>query len=105
MTSICGEILGLAFVIILVSYLQNDEFSIGGSSVVLEPGEGGNIFFKHSFDSAGTFSIQVEDLTDQISVTEPEPETPRGIPGFPIQSIVLGIMLVSVLMWLMRKKN
>ena len=29
MTSICGEILGLAFVIILVSYLQNDDFSIG----------------------------------------------------------------------------
>lgn len=82
----------------------NDEFSIGGSSVMLESGESGNIFFKHFFDSAGTFSIQVEGMSDQIIVNEPEPETPGGIPGFPIESLMLSIMLVSVIMWMMRKR-
>ncbi len=35
-------------------------------------------------------------------VQEPEPE-PKGIPGFPIQSMVLGIIFVTVFMWMIRK--
>ena len=36
---------------------------------------------------------------------DPEPETSGGIPGFPIEAIILSIMLASIIIWVMRKKN
>jgi len=37
---------------------------------------------------------------------EPKPQSqPGGITGFPVQSIALGIIIVTVVMWLMRKRN
>jgi len=37
--------------------------------------------------------------------SNPEPQPSGGIPGFPIESSILSILLVSVLMWMMRKKH
>ena len=80
---------------------------IDGESEVLEPGEFGSIFYEYTFTSAGSFTVQVGGLSNQVIVSEPEPkpDKPGGIPGYPIESMVLSILLVSMLIWMMRKKN
>ena len=43
-------------------------------------------------------------FTYLVPEPEPEPEKTSGIPGFPFESILLSIVLLSVMMWIMKKK-
>ena len=56
-----------------------------------------------------TTSVQCEaSQTKEITVNlvkEQADEAGGGIPGFPVESIVISILLASVLMWMMRKRN
>jgi hypothetical protein len=60
-------------------------------------------------------SLDNDDITlGEIEITDksppsdpepdPEPEPSGGIPGFPVESLVLSIVLASVLMWTLRKR-
>jgi len=48
--------------------------------------------------------LNVTSSTYSFTYSEPEPETPGGIPGFPVESLILSILLASIMMWMMKKK-
>jgi len=62
-------------------------------------------------NSKHTIPVTLEEDTIILSdveietTNEPEPEAPGGIPGFPRESLILSILLASVIMWVMKKKN
>jgi len=79
--------------------------TVDGESQVLGPGEYGSILFEYTFTSTGTFTVGFSILAGLVLVSEPEPKTPGGIPGFPVESLVLSIILASVFLWMIRKNN
>ena len=83
--------------------------TVDGKSQVLGPGEYGSILFEYTFTSTGTFTFGFGILAGLVLVSEPEPDpepkTPSGIPGFPVESLVLSIILASVFLWMIRKNN
>ena len=48
-------------------------------------------------------NLEITSLNERIFTLEEEASS--GIPGFPVESLVLSILLASVMMWMMRKKN
>jgi hypothetical protein len=49
--------------------------------------------------------VEVDSLTGSYTVTEKEEEPPRGIPGFPYESIILGVIAGVVILWMMQRRN
>jgi len=49
--------------------------------------------------------VVVDNSPEPDPEPDPEPEPSGGIPGFPVESLVLSILLVSVIMRLIRKSN
>ena len=80
-----------------------DSNNIGFASLRLDVSEGSHNWYvfaeKTGYKNAtsSTFNFFFEEL-------EPEPETPEGIPGFPVESLILSILLASVMMWMTKKK-
>ena len=62
-------------------------------------------------NSKHTIPVTLEENTIILSdveietTNEPEPEAHGGIPGFSVESLILSILLASVIMWVMKKKN
>jgi len=99
----------------------------------METSKGGILRLPVSSESVGTDSIEVGNIRvngvefgsnfDDVEIiwdsarptpepspspspsASPKPESPGGIPGFPMESIVFGIMLVSIMMWIMMRKR
>jgi len=55
----------------------------------------------------GTYEVEVEGFTESFTVnTQPEPEPEqRGIPGFPFESIVLGLVTGILVLWLLSRSK
>jgi len=79
--------------------------TVDGESQVLGPGEYGSILFEYTFTSTNTFTVGFGSLARPVLVSETEPETPGVIPGFPVESLVLSMILDSLFLWMIRKKN
>ena len=48
--------------------------------------------------------FDTEEFKDARAPDEPvEPDKKGGIPGFPLESLVLGIMVSAVVLWLLRR--
>ncbi|MCK4829504.1 hypothetical protein KA005_77985, partial [bacterium] len=65
-------------------------------------------YFDYKTSEEGTITIEVNDLSGSLSVTKPsvqEPETPEeenkggGIPGFPFESIILGLIIGTLILF------
>lgn len=58
----------------------------------------------------GTDVLVVGETTIESTEPEPEPEpeqepNPRGIPGFPFESVAIGAALSAVLLWMIKRRN
>jgi len=72
--------------------LNVDGEMIDSKEVTLEGGASSTVLFELT-RGEGTYEVEVEGFTESFTVnTKPEPE-PRGIPGFPNVSIVLGLLI------------
>jgi len=40
-----------------------------------------------------------------VEEPEPEPEQPGGIPGFPYSSLMVGIAITSLFLWMIQRKR
>lgn len=70
------------------------------SSVTVDAGESTSVSFDVSATQEGTYSVEIGGLTGSYTVERLQ----RGIPGFPLESIVISILLVMVF-WLIQKKR
>ncbi len=70
--------------------------------ITLSPGEEETVSFSISAAEQGTFAVDVNDLTGSYTATEPKG---GGIPGFPYESIVVGLVVGVIILWLLRQRN
>jgi len=71
-------------------------------TVTLARGDSTTVFYEETW-SAGTYQVNVENLTLNFTVEDPEPEPESSfldkIPGFPYESIILGLIAVIIIIW------
>jgi len=53
--------------------------------------------------NVGTYQVEVEGLTGSFTVVKTEPSFWDNIPGFPYESIIIGLMAVIIILW--RSRN
>jgi hypothetical protein len=71
------------------------------------PSFGGGVTATQFFEltrSEGTYEVEVEGLKGSFTVVKPKPSFLDKIPGFPYESIVMGILVVMAI-WLIQKKR
>jgi len=69
------------------------------------PSFGGGVTATQFFEltrGEGTYEVEVEGLTGSFTVVKPEPSFWDKIPGFPYESIILGLVAVIILLWYAR---
>jgi len=71
------------------------------SSVTLDAGESTSVSFDVSATQEGTYSVEIGGLTGSYTVERQQ----RGIPGFPIESIILGLAIVLLAQWLYHRRS
>jgi hypothetical protein len=71
------------------------------STVTLDAGESTTVIFDISATQEGTYSVEVEGLTGSYTVERLQ----RGIPGFPLESITLGLLTGAVLLWIIHRNR
>lgn len=65
-------------------------------TITLNPNEAATVNFEFSADKEGTYSVEVDGLRGTFTVEKAQ----RGIPGFPYETIYIGIILGVLLNWL-----
>lgn len=70
--------------------------------ITLNPGEGKTVSFSVSATEQGTFAVDVNGLTGSYTATKPRG---GGIPGFPYESIVIGLVVGVIILLLLRQRN
>jgi uncharacterized protein YfaS (alpha-2-macroglobulin family) len=71
------------------------------STVTLDAGESTTVSFDVSASQSGTYSVEVNGLTGSYEVAEQR----QGIPGFPFESITLGLVSGAVLLWILQRNR
>ena len=71
------------------------------STVTLDAGESTTISFDISATSEGTYSVEIGGLTGGYTVERLQ----RGIPGFPSESVILGLVSGAVLLWILQRNR
>jgi hypothetical protein len=75
-------------------------------TVTLDPDETETVTFEVSASEPGTFSVEIDGLSGSYTVTEPEePSFLERIPGFQCESIVLGLAVGVLVLWLTRRRQ
>jgi hypothetical protein len=79
-------------------------------AVTLNSAEAKNVSFDVSTSQEGTFDVDVDGLGGSFTVTkssetEEKPSGGGGIPGFPYESIVLGVILGVIVLWLVQRRE
>jgi len=74
-------------------------------TVTLNPDESITVSFEVSATELGTFSVEIDGLDGCYTVTEREKIPQGGIPGYPIESIILGLAIGAFMIWLLQLKN
>lgn len=73
------------------------------SSVTVDAGESSTISFDVSATQEGTYSVEIGDLTGSYTVNPQEPDPKSGgIPGFPIISVIVGVIAGVIVLSLQR---
>jgi len=67
-------------------------------TVTVAPNESTTISFSAPTSEKGTYSVEIEGLTGSYEVK-------GGIPGFPYESILLGVVSVTIVLWSMQKRR
>jgi hypothetical protein len=85
--------------------------------VTLNPDEVRTVSFEVSAPRLGTFSVEIDGLSGSYLVTEsspsPSPEptpepTPKpqgGIPGFPMESLIVGLAVLILVLWFFQRTS
>ncbi len=79
----------------------------GEQTVTLNPDETRTVSFQVSAPQLGSFSVEVDGLSGSYTVTEPVEEEKKplgGIPGFPYESIILGLVVGIFIIWLLQRR-
>ena len=71
------------------------------SSVTVEAGESTTVSFEVSAPEEGSYSVDVNGLSGSYEVEKAQ----TGIPGFPLNSIVISVVLAAAVMWLIRRQH
>jgi uncharacterized Zn-binding protein involved in type VI secretion len=74
-------------------------------TVTLNPNESETVSFEVSTSQLGTFEVEVNGLSGSYTVTEKEEEPFGGIPGFPYEVIILGVVAGVVILWWMKQRR
>jgi hypothetical protein len=72
-------------------------------TVTLSPEEAETVSFEVTTSKLGTHSVEIDGLTGSYAVTEKEEEPSGGIPGFPYEAIILGVVAGVVILWMMQR--
>ena len=81
--------------------LKIDEEVEGEKTVTLDPDESTTVSFEVSATEEGSYSVDVNGLTGSDEVKKAQ----TGIPGFPIESIIAGLIIVLLAQWLYQRRN
>jgi hypothetical protein len=85
--------------------MVDDDFK-DEETVTLNPDEIETVSFEVSASRLGTFSVEINGLSGSYVVTEPEePSFWDRIPGFPYESVVLGLLIGILVLWLIQRRN
>jgi hypothetical protein len=71
------------------------------STVTLNAGESTTVSFDVSATQEGTYSVEIGVFTGSYTVERLQ----RGIPGFPFESITLGLVSGAVLLWILKRNR
>ena len=77
-------------------------------TVTLNPDETETVSFEVSAAQQGSFSVEVDGLSGRYTVTKPIEEKqkpPGGIPGFPYESIIIGLVVGVFMLWLLQRRR
>jgi len=76
-------------------------------TVTVNPDESETVSFEVSASQLGTFSVEMDGLSGSYTVIEPEEEPSfwDRIPGFPHESIILGLIAGVVMLWLLQRRR
>ena len=83
--------------------LRVDGEVVDSKGVTLEGGASATVLFELT-RGEGTHEVEVEGFTDSFTVN-PEPSFWDKIPGFPYESIVLGLVAVIIMLWYARVRK
>jgi len=84
--------------------LKIDEIVKDEKTVTLNPDETVTISFELSATQQGIYFVDVNGLTGSYRVTEKE-EPSGGIPGFPYEAIILGVVAGIVILWMIQRRR
>jgi hypothetical protein len=73
----------------------------GEKTVTLDPDDSTSVSFEVSPSEEGVYSVDVNGLAGSFEVKKAQ----TGIPGFPLESIVIGIVLAGFLLWLIQRQR
>ncbi len=76
---------------------------IDSKGVTLEGGASATVLFELT-RGEGTHEVEVEGFTESFTVN-PKPSFWDKIPGFPYKSIILGLMIGALVLWLFSRRK
>jgi len=80
-------------VVLTINGVVEDE-----KTVTIGPDETTSVSFEVTAGEAGEYSVDVNGMTGSFSV--------KGIiPGFPVESIIISIVLAVIVLWLIRRQR
>lgn len=90
----------------VVALVINDELE-DEKTVSLNPDEGETVRFEVSATELGEFSVEVEGLSGSFTASKPgeEKKPSGGIPGFPYESIIIGLVTGAFVLWLIQRRR
>jgi dienelactone hydrolase len=91
-----GTISGVYQVVLTINGVVEDE-----KTVTIGPDETTSVSFEVTAGEAGEYSVDVNGLSGSYDVEKAQ----TGIPGFPLESIVLSMVLAVLLLWLIQRKR
>jgi uncharacterized membrane protein len=81
--------------------LKIDDEDEDEKTVTLDPDESTTVSFEVSATEEGSYSVDVNGLSGSFEVKKAQ----TGIPGFPIESMVLGLAVVLLAQWLIHRRS
>jgi len=81
--------------------LKVDEDVVDSKEVTLGGGASDTVLFELA-RGEGTYEVEVEGFTESFTVN-PKPSLWDEIPGFPYDSIIIGLIVVIIILWRLRK--
>ena len=74
--------------------------------MTVDAGESTTVSFDVSSSQPGTYSVEIGDLTGSYTVNSQEPEPkPGGIPGFPVDSLLVGLAVAIIVLWFRQRTS